>query len=192
MGKIKWKISVVALLAVLVTLMSQPALAYFTTVGQATSVITAGNLRFLVRMTTDAGTDIPDEGVYILPGDVVSKRVSIQSDCSNPFYLRVKIVCGVDAQELSAEDCLKLNIDENVWRYADGWYYYQGIVAPGEMTVPVFSHVEVVGSKVDNRYIGKTLTLNVLAQAVQSDNNPIIDGDPATAHGWPAEQEASE
>lgn len=192
MGKIKWKISVVALLAVLVTLMSQPALAYFTTVGQATSVITAGELRFLVHTTTDAGTQIPDEGVYILPGDVVSKRVAIESDCNHPFYLRIKIVCGVDAQELAADECLKLNIDENVWRYVDGWYYYQGIVTPGETTVPVFSHVEVVGSKVDNRYIGKTLTLNVLAQAVQSENNPITDGDPATAHGWPAEQEASE
>ena len=62
-----------------------------------------------------------------------------------------------------------------------------GVVEPGATTPHVFSHVEIVGSKVDNRYIGKTLTLTVKAQAVQSENNPITDGDPSTAFGWPAE-----
>lgn len=34
------------------------------------------------------------------------------------------MVYGVDAQELSAEDCFKLEIDETYWELHDGWYYY--------------------------------------------------------------------
>ena len=54
----------------------------------------------------------------------------------------------------------------------------------------MFSHVEIVGSKVDNSYIGKTLTLTVKAQAVQSENNPLTGTDTFTASGWPAEEVA--
>ena len=118
---------------------------------------------------------------------MVSKQVSIESDCEHPFYLRVKIVYGIDSQELSAEDCFKLNIDETNWELHDGWYYYKGIVAPGETTPNVFSHVEIVGSKVDNSYLGKTLTLSVVAHAVQSENNPVDGTDTYNASGWPEE-----
>ena len=99
----------------------------------------------------------------------------------------MKIVYGVDSKELSAEDCFKLNINEKYWELHDGWYYYKGIVNPGETTPNVFSHVEIVGSKVDNSYIGKTLTLSVVAHAVQSENNPITGGNVYTASGWPKE-----
>ena len=187
MVKIKMKIFVIALAAMLLTLMSQVTLAYYSTVGKATNVVTSGNIQFMIHEMTDQGTEFPEEGVYIVPGDIVSKKVSIESDCDHPFYLRVKIVYGVNSQELSAEDCFKLNINEKYWQLHDGWYYYTGIVSPGEMTPNVFSHVEIVGSKVDNSYIGKTLTLTVNAQAVQSENNPISNGNTYTASGWPKE-----
>ncbi len=187
MGKIKMKISVIALVAVLLTVMSQATLAYYQTVGKATNVVTSGNIQFMIHEKTDQGTEFPKEGVYIVPGDIVSKQVSIENDCAHPFYLRVKIVYGVNSQELSAEECFKLNINEEHWELHDGWYYYKGIVSPGETTPNVFSHVEMVGSKIDNSYIGKTLTLTVNAQAVQSENNPISNGNTYTASGWPAE-----
>ncbi len=190
LGKIKIKISVIALVAILLTFMSQGALAYYSTVGKATNVVTSGNIQFIIHEMTDQGKEFPKGGVYIVPGDVVSKKVSIESDCEHPFYLRVKMVYGIDSQELSSEDCFKLNINEEYWvLHDDGWYYYTGIVNPGETTPNVFSHVEIVGSKVDNSYIGKTLTLTVNAQAVQSENNPITDGNTYTASGWPKEVE---
>ena len=187
LGKIKLKTATIALIAVILTFFSQGTLAYYSTVGKATNVVTSGNIQFIIHEKTDAGTDFPKEGVYIVPGDIVSKRVSIESDCEHPFYLRVKIVYGVDSKELSAEDCFKLNINEEFWEQHDGWYYYKGIVNPGETTPNVFSHVEIVGAKVDNRYIGKTLQLTVIAQAVQSENNPIDGDDTFTASGWPKE-----
>lgn len=187
LGKIKIRIAVIACIAVMMTFMSQASLAYYSVVGNATNVVTSGNIQFIIHEKTDQGTAFPEEGVYIVPGDVVSKRVSIESDCAHPFYLRVKVVYGVDSQELSAEDCFKLNINEENWIYHEGWYYYNGIVEPGETTPEVFSHVEIVGSAMDNSYIGKTLTLTVKAQAVQSENNPITDGNTYTASGWPIE-----
>lgn len=187
MNKSKLKIFVVALVAVALTFISQETIAYYTTVGKATNVVTSGNIQFIIHEKTDQGTEFPKEGVYIVPGDIVSKKVSIESDCEQPFYLRVKVVYGVDSQELSAEDCFKLNINEEHWELYDGWYYYKAIVNPGETTSEVFSHVEIVGSKVDNSYLGKTLTLTVNAQAVQSKNNPITDGNIYTAAGWPKE-----
>ena len=187
LGKIKLKIFIVTLVAILVTMMGQASLAYYSTVGKATNVVTSGNIQFIIHETTDQGKEFPKEGVYIVPGDIVSKKVTIESDCNHPFYLRVKMVYGVDSQELTAEDCFKLNINEEHWELHDGWYYYNGIVEPDETTPYIFSHVEIVGSKVDNSYLGKTLTLTVKAQAVQSENNPITDGNTYTASGWPKE-----
>lgn len=186
-GKIKIKIFVVALVASMIALISTSTLAYYSTVGKATNVVTSGNIQFIIHETTDQGTEFPKEGVYIIPGDIVSKKVTIESDCNHPFYLRVKMVYGIDSQELTAEDCFKLNINEENWVLHDGWYYYTNIVNPGDTTPHVFSHVEIVGSKVNNSYLGKTLTLTVKAQAVQSENNPITDGNTYTALGWPQE-----
>ena len=186
--KIRLKLMVIALIAIAFTFITQTSLAYYTTTGKVTNVVTSGDIRLLIHEMTDQGTEFPRDGVYVVPGDVVSKQVSIENDCTHPFYLRVKIVYGIDSQELSSEDCFKLNINEQNWILHDGWYYYNGIVHPDETTPNVFSHVEIIGSKVDNSYIGKTLTLSVIAQAVQSENNPLADGNVYTAQGWPAEK----
>lgn len=187
-SKIKIKCTVVALVAIAITFLSQGTLAYYQTVGKATNVVTSGNIRLIIHETTDNGTEFPTNGVYIVPGDIVSKKVSIENDCEHPFYLRVKMVYGVNSTELSAEDCFKLNINNEHWELYDGWYYYKRIVAPQQTTPEIFSHVEMVGSKIDNSYIGKTLTLSVNAQAVQSENNHLTDGLIYTAFGWSVEE----
>ena len=187
-SKTKIKCSVIAFVAIIITFLSQGTLAFYQTVGNATNVITSGNIQFIIHETTDQGKEFPKEGVYIVPGDIVSKKVNIQSDCEHPFYLRVKMVYGINSEELSANDCFALNINEEYWEFFEGWYYYKGIVEPGVTTQDVFSHVEIVGSKVDNSYIGKTLTLTVKAQAVQSENNPLTDNLVYTASGWPKEE----
>lgn len=188
-NKLKAKCAVIAFVAIVASFFMQETLAYYQTVGKSTNVVTSGNIQFIIHETTDTGAEFPKEGVYIVPGDIVSKKVTIENDCKHPFYLRVKLVYGIDSQELTAEDCFKLNINEKYWKYYDGWYYYVGVVKPGKTTPYVFSHVEMVGSEIDNSYIGKTLTLSVNAQAVQSENNPITDGNTYTASGWPKEVE---
>ena len=187
MGKFKLKFLVIAYVAIVFTFCTQDTLAYYSTIGKATNVVTSGDIQFIIHEKTDQGTDFPVEGVYIIPGDVVSKKVSIENVCTHPFYLCVKIVYDIDSKELPAEECFKLNIDEENWKLVDGWYYYQGIVEPGTSTPDVFSKVEIVGEQVDNSYIGKTLSLSVIAHAVQSENNPVEGTDTHTASGWPQE-----
>lgn len=187
LGKIKLRCLVVSLIAIVITFFMQETYAYYSTVGTATNVITSGNIQFIIHEKTDTGAEFPKDGVYIVPGDVVSKVVTIENDCEHPFYLRVKILYGIDSQELSAEECFKLDINRKDWELRDGWYYYKGVVEPGQTTPEVFSHVEIVGNKVDNAYLGKTLTLTVKAHAVQSENNPVEGTDTYTAFGWPEE-----
>ncbi len=184
----KLRLTVIALVAIIITLLSQGTLAYYSTVGKATNVITSGGVDLQIIETTNQGTPFPEEGVYIIPGDVVSKQVAIKNVCEHPFYLRVKIVYGIDSEVLPAEECFKLNINNTDWTLKDGWYYYNKELLIGETTPFIFSNVEIVGSKVDNSYIGKTLRLTVDAQAVQSENNPAPDGDTTAVLGWPSEQ----
>ncbi len=188
MKRIRIKLIVISLIAVVLTFITEPTLAYFSTVGRATNVITSGEIRMIIHETTDGGEEFPEDGIYIMPGQIIGKRVTVESLSDEPFYLRVKIVYGIDSIVLPSEECFKLlDVNESYWTYHDGWYYYNEVVEPHETTQKVFSHVEIVGSKVDNRYIGKTLTLTVKAEAVQAKNNPITDGLTYTAVGWPAE-----
>ena len=187
MGKIKLRLLTISLLAIMFTFLTQGTLAYYSTVGKATNVVTSGDIEFIIHETTDQGTEFPRDGVYVLPGDVVSKKVTVENVCTHPFYLRVRILYGIDSQILPAEECFKLNINEENWKMVDGWLYYTGVVEPGATTPEVFSKVEIVGDKVDNSYLGKTLSLTIEAHAVQSENNPIEGTDTFKASGWPEE-----
>ena len=181
----KARLLLIAFAAILMTVLTQPTLAYYTTIGKATNVVTSGNLQLRIHEKTADGSDFPAEGVYIIPGDIVSKQVSVENVCGHPFYLRVKLVGGSTHEALTAEDCLKMDIDTVNWTYVDGYYYFNQILQPGEITPTLFTQVEIVGSKVDRSHIGSTLSLTVNAYAVQSENNPAQN--PWLASGWPAD-----
>ena len=182
--KAKSRLLIIALAAILATVLTQPTLAYYTTIGKATNVVTSGDIQLKIHERTADGSDFPQEGVYIIPGDIVSKQVSVENICGHPFYLRVKLVSSSTNQEIAADDCLKMDIDTVNWTYQDGFYYYNQILQPGVTTPTLFTQVEIVGSKVDQSHIGSTLSLTVNAYAVQSENNPAAY--PWDASGWPA------
>lgn len=181
----KSRLLLVAIAAIMLTVLTQPALAYYTTIGKATNVVTSGNIGLQIHEKTADGSDFPTEGVYVIPGDIVSKQVRIENICSHPFYLRVKLVGGTTNEALSPDDCLKMDIDTKNWTYMDGYHYYNRTLQPGETTSALFTQVEIVGSKVDQTHIGSTLHLTVNAYAVQSENNPAEH--PWDASGWPAD-----
>ena len=90
----KGRLLIIALAAILLTVLTQPTLAYYTTIGKATNVVTSGDIQLVIHEKTADGSNFPAEGVYIMPGDIVSKQVSIENVCDHPFYLRVKLVSG--------------------------------------------------------------------------------------------------
>ena len=175
------KLLLIALMAILVTVLTQPTLAYYSTIGKATNVVTSGDISLVIHEKTADGSDFPAEGVYIIPGDIVSKQVTIENVCTHPFYLRVKL----SSDEL---ECFNLDINTTEWTLVDGYYYYNIILQPGEITPAIFTQVEIVGSRVDKSHIGSALELTVSAYAVQSENNPADE--PWLASGWPAEEAA--
>ena len=186
MNRPKLKLLLIALAAILMTFFTQQTLAYYSTTGKATNVVTSGDIQLAIHEKTANGSDFPEEGVYVIPGAVVSKRVTIENVCGHPFYLRVKLVRGSNKEALSPDDAFKLDLNTVDWFLGeDGFLYYNTILEPGAVTNPVFTQVEIVGSKVTQNDVGATLSLTVTAQAVQSEHNPAEH--PWEAAGWPAE-----
>ena len=180
----KLKILFTTVIIIVLTILSQGTLAFYSTVGTATNVVTSGNIRFIILERRDDGSDFPKEGVTVIPGDTVSKKVSIKRECEHPFYLRIKLIYGINgSNESMSGDFFELDIDTENWVEKDGWLYYKDVVQPETTTTEAFTKVHIVGEKVDNKYIGKALTLKVSAQAVQSENNPA--NQPWEAAGWP-------
>ena len=95
--KIKLRLLLIAVIAIIGTLLSQTSLAYYTTTGKAVNVVTSGSIKMQIVEKGEGDTEYPKEGIYIMPGDVVSKRVSVKSLSEHPFYLRVKIVYGINS-----------------------------------------------------------------------------------------------
>lgn len=183
--KAKSRLLLIATTAILITVLTKPSLAFYTSVGTATNVVTSGGIEMVIHEKTTDGSDFPAEGVFVIPGDIVSKQVSIENACNHPFYLRVTLVSGITNEALAPKDCLEIDIDTKNWTHRDGYYYYNKVLQPGETTPALFTQVEIVGGKVDQSHIGSNLSLTVNAYAVQSENNPAKY--PWDASGWPVD-----
>ena len=175
-------------LAVAVFVLSFTALgtiAYFTSQGTATNHITAGNVKLELHDEIGDGVPFPEEGKHdVMPGSEFAKEVYVENVGSNPFYTRVKLTTTVQAGEttLSAEG-ITLNIDTENWELGqDGWYYYKNTVAVGAATEPLFTEVSF-STALGNEYMDAEVDIDVVAQAVQSENN---GGSATGAAGWPA------
>ena len=116
--------AIVACLILITVLMNGQTLAYFSTVGRSTNVITTGNIRMMIREKTEDGSDFPSDGVYVAPGDVVSKIVSVENTCEHPFYLKIRIGDAEGEEKLFSDGCLKIDVNERDWSFIDGFYYF--------------------------------------------------------------------
>ena len=182
MRRNKIKIVLLAVAVCLLTVLTQGTVAYYTTIGSAVNVITSGDISAQIVEKMGEG-DFPQEGVYIMPGSVISKKVSVVNTGGHPFWLRIRLTNSVDDTSLSP-DVMELDLNLRDWiEGEDGFYYYKDQLQPGIETEKLFTQVKIAGS-IDNSYINKTLQLTVQAYAVQSEHN---GSSPLDAAGWPAE-----
>ena len=164
-------------------------MAYFTADSIATNVITSGDIDIAVVETKMQGNlEVPysDEKVKIMPGDAISKIVKVHNTGSNPAYVRVAVSEVIelnDGKIIGDEDDLINWTPGSKWTYKDGYYYYNEALAPGEKTDALFSEVEF-SAEMDNKYQKSNITINVVANAVQSQNN---GNSVFEAAGWSAE-----
>ena len=172
----------ISVLIMTVSLLAGGTLSYYTTTVEAVNVVTTGNVSLKIHETIDTGAEFPEAGVVVMPGDTVSKIVKAENTGTTALYLRIELVKDVNDDALSAENCLSMDINTTDWTYRDGYYYYNKPLEPGQVTSALFTEVYVDGRAVNNDYLGKKLTLDVKAYAVQSRYN----GDSVwEATGWP-------
>ena len=120
----------------------------------------------------------------------MEKIVSVTNTGSGDAWVRIGLEKAINLAEGKAGEVdtnlISIQFVDSKWIAGeDGYYYYNAILQPGEVTTNLFTQVEIVGSQVDQTDIGSTLSLTVNAYAVQSENNPAEH--PWDAAGWPAD-----
>lgn len=184
----KKKLVITSLIIAVLAVISMGTYAYFSAEQDAQNVITAGNVDIKIHEKTASGEDYPAEGVIVMPGDTISKVVTVENTGDHPVYLRVKLTEGISDEELATDGCLEIDINRSCWLEKDGYYYYYRALNAGETTEQLLSEVHFDLFNINNKYLGKHFTLNVAASAVQSENN---GADVLSAAGWPEEEAAS-
>lgn len=183
----KKKILITAAIVICLAILATGTWAYFTTEDTATNVITAGNIDIdLIEMAkNENGKEVPFKDVSgVMPGSVVSKIVTVENTGDYDAFVRIALAKDILLKGEGTEDLSLVTMDINTkdWTEKDGYYYYNSILKPGEVTKPLFTEVSF-SKHMDNKYQSATALIDVVAYAVQVANNGT---DPLTALGWPA------
>ena len=184
----KRKIAALVVFIAIAVMSISGTMAYFTADSVATNVITAGNIDITLEEW-----EVEDQVPYnnknkqnIMPGSEIDKIVKVRNHGSNPAYIRVaveKVIALADGMEGTADlSLLHCPINTEYWIEKDGYYYYQHILEAGEATEPLFEKV-IFDKAMGNMYQNCEVTINVKAEAVQSENNEKEDV--TTVTGWP-------
>ncbi len=182
----KRKLSILASLILVFSIIGLGSLAFFTDSEEARNVITAGNIDITLHDEDGAGEDFPIEGVHgVMPGTEVGKRVYITNSGDNPAYVRVrldKIISAAEGVEATLNfDHILLDLNLANWTQVGDWFYYNDPLPVGEATATLFTKV-MFGAELGNDYQNAHVVIDVFAEAVQSENNGL---DPTAAAGWP-------
>ncbi len=189
----KKRIVLVCALVLCIGISVLSTVAYFTAEDTARNVITAGSLDIEVieECENEEGELVPYPGepIQVLPGAKVSKIVSVKNNDAEA-YVRIKLDVAVKDPEgnaLDADGAVLTVCSNEMWlanEDNDGWFYYNGTVKSGEITLPVIDGVEF-SADMGDEFQGAVVEINVTAQAVQAANN----GDNVfSAQGWPEEK----
>ena len=191
----KRKLLILSVLAICVAMLAGGTLAFFTSEDKAHNVITTGGVEITLQEWADEAKTTPFKDLTgVMPNTTVTKIAEIRQHIRRPHaeikntgasdaWVRVKVEKNIKLQGDGTPDTglveLKLNTVD--WTEKDGYYYYNKILKPGEITAPVFTSVSFAADMGDE-YQDATATVDVFAQAVQTANN----GDTVmTAQGWP-------
>ena len=184
-------VTAVTVAAACVALCAGGTLAYFSAEEHAHNVITTGGVGIeLVEWGDLERTQPFEDAEGVMPGESVVKVVEVENTGQAPVWVRVKadvaveLAEGAQAPEGDPTDVVAIDFGTEKWTEKDGWWHYNEILPAGETTSPLFQHVTFDGPGMGNAYQGCEVTVDVLAQAVQSDNNGATA---LEAAGWPAE-----
>lgn len=176
----KRKLVLTSAVVLILALLAAGTFAYFTKDARATNVITTGTIDITLNDEIaggkETGTGWKLEGV--MPGQAVEKKVSITNNGSAEAWLRVKLAVRVtvDGEEMPLTfgdgQSVLLFATGDRWIAQDGCYYYRDATKSGATTEQLFSSLQL-NPLLPNAYQGCTVTVDVLAQAVQVKNNNV-------------------
>ena len=176
----KRKLVLTSAVVLILALLATGTFAYFTKDARATNVITTGTIDITLNDEIaggkETGTGWKLEGV--MPGQAVEKKVSITNNGSAEAWLRVKLAVRVtvDGEEMSPTfgdgQSVLLFATGDRWIAQDGCSYYRDATKSGDTTKQLFSSLQL-NPLLPNAYQGCTVTVDVLAQAVQVKNNNV-------------------
>lgn len=179
----KRKLTVIAAIAICISILALGSLAYFTAQDNAENHITTGNLAIdVVEIGADGQPFVNQTGV--MPGDTVVKKVSVSNIGDNTAWIRVKVTptCTANGNALPM-DGITLNYNTTDWTYSNGYYYFNNPVDANNSTADLFTNV-TFDAALGNEYQNAELIIDVEADAVQYANNGATVME---AQGWPAE-----
>ena len=190
--RMKKRLACCAMLCILLSLVVNSTLAYFTAEDTARNVITSGGIDVqVVEKQLVGGTleNYPGASVSVMPGSAVSKIVSVKN-LDEPAWVRMTYTVtirdangktvGLSAQQ--RDQIITIDTDPANWTYKSGWWYCNKALATGEESKPLFTEVTFSGPEMGNTYQSCTVLIDVTAQAVQKahNGNTVMD-----AAGWP-------
>lgn len=188
----KTKIKKIAALAVVLACLAvgvQSTIAYFSTTDTATNVITTGNIKIKLHEqrvgNNEDGTLEPFEDVVgVVPGDSVSKIVTVENTGNNPAWVRISLEKAISlAEGVEGEinsSLVTFDIGDD-WVERDGWYYYTKVLNASETTTAFFNNV-IFSENMSNMYQDSTVTVSLLVHATQTAHNGTSVWE---ADGWP-------
>ncbi len=183
----KKKLILLTALAVIVLAAAGGSIAYFTVTATAQNVVSAGNVRMALHDEGSGGAAFSEEALNgMMPGDTADKTVYVENTGDNAFYTRIRLTVSARSAggDALGTEIIAFNINTANWQPGtDGWYYYTSAVDKGAQTMPLFTEVSVA-PETGNGYMDADVSIQVLAQAVQKDNNGVTVWQAA---GWPAE-----
>ena len=197
----KKKLFVIAAIAIVLSILAGGTLAYYTSDIFVHNVITSNSVGIHIdeyQLVDGVERPYPEDDVSIMPGSTVSKRPEVVND-EAPSYIRacVEVVVKLDGErtytvlsEDEAAEIMTIAMNTADWQRKEGdnkwWYFMPGSVGTGEATTPLFTEVTFKGAEMGNEYMNAEILINIAAQAVQSENNPIpAEGTVIDVKGWP-------
>ncbi len=185
----KKRLFALAVIMICLSLTAYGTLAYFSSENTAHNVITSSSVAIELQEWADEDKTVPfpEEGVSgVMPGTEVTKIAEVKNTGPEPVWIRVSVEKIITLAEGVEGDVnvglLLLDFNQEYWTLADGFYYYNQPLNPGETTVELFASV-AFDPAMDNIYQNSTASVVVTAYAVQTANN---GSSALEAVGWPA------
>lgn len=172
---------------ILITLLTVAAIFTFAVSGVLAAWQAKGETINKISMSSVTGSVLEtfESGLTVYPGTMTEKVVNVKNtgtaDCA--VRVKVEVLWGSEHDEdgnliedqLLSSDNIQITYNSVDWHYSqtDGYYYYKGVLAPGETTSsPLFKEF-TVSEHTGNEYGGKEANIRVKMECIQAGGDSL-------------------